>query len=74
MVEEEDTDEEEEGSDEDSGRERDARPADEDKHGGEARDLGESSGGRGLVVGIDKALLRAAPCGVEGLEAGGGLV
>lgn len=75
LADEEDTEEEEEGSDEDRGRERDVRPQPDDrgKHGGEARDLGASSGGRGLAAGVDKALPRPAPCGVgrlDGLDAG----
>lgn len=75
LADEEDTEEEEEGSDEDRGREREVRPqpAEEDEHGGEARDLGASSGGGGLAVGVDKAMLRPAPWGVDrldGLDAG----
>lgn len=75
LADEEETDEEEEGSDEDMGREREVRPqpADEDELGGEARDLGASSGGECLAVGVDKALLSPAPCGVDrldGLDAG----
>lgn len=70
LAEEEDT--EEEGSDEDSGKEREVRPqpADEDEQGGEARDLGASSGGGGLAVGVDKVMLRPAPWGVDRLDAG----
>lgn len=75
LADEEETDEEEEGSDEDMGRDREARPqpADEDELGGEARDLGASSGGECLAVGVDRALLSPAPCGVDrldGLDAG----
>lgn len=68
LADEEDTEEEEEGSDE--GREREVRPhpADEDEQGGEARDLGASSGGRGLAVGVDKALLRPVPWEVDRLD------
>lgn len=67
-MDEEDTEEEEEGSDE----EREVTPqlAEEDKQGGEARDLDVSSGGVGLAVGVDKAMLRPAPWGVHGLDAG----
>lgn len=56
LAEEEDT--EEEGSDE--GRDREVRPqtAEEVKQAGEFRDLGESSGGGGLVVGVDKVMPR----------------
>lgn len=67
LAEDEDT-EEEEGSEEDRGREREVRPADEEEHGGEDRDLGASSGAGGLAVGVDKA-----PWGadiVDGLDAG----
>lgn len=78
VADEEETEEEEEGSEEDNGREREARPAEEDEQGGEDRDLGASSGGRGLVVGGAKAWLSPAPWVVdrlEGLEAvGAGLV
>lgn len=75
LADEEDTEEEEEGSDEDRGRERDVRPqpAEEDEQGGEARDLGASSGGGGLAVGVDRVMLRPAPWGVDkldGLDAG----
>lgn len=74
LVDEDDT-EDEEGSDEDRGREREVRlqPADDDEQGGEARDLGASSGGGGLVVGADNVMLRPAPWGVDrldGLDAG----
>lgn len=74
LADEEDT-EEEDGSDEDRGREREVKPqpAEEDEHGGEARDLGASSGRGGLAVGVDKAMLRPAPWGVDrldGLDAG----
>lgn len=75
LADEEDT-EEEEGSDEDDrGRETEVRPqlAEEDVHGGEARDLVVSSGVQGLAEGVDKAMLRPAPWGVErldGLDAG----
>ncbi len=67
--------EEEEGSDEDRGREMELRPqpAEEDEQGGEARDLGASSGGGGLAAGVDKVMLRPAPWGVDrldGLDAG----
>lgn len=74
LADEEDT-EDEEGSDEDRGKEREVKPqpAEEDEHGGEARDLGASSGGGGLPVGVDEAMLRPAPWGVDrldGLDAG----
>lgn len=74
LADEEDT-EEEEGSDEDRGREREVRlhPVEDDEQGGEAWDLGASSGGGGLAVGVDKVMLRLAPWGVDrldGLEAG----
>lgn len=61
---EEETEDDEEGSDEDKGIER----ADEDEQGGEAMDLRSSSGGGGLAVGVDKALLSPVPCGVERLD------
>lgn len=64
VADEEDTEDDEEGSDEDRGRER----AEEDEQGGEPRDLGASSGGGGLVVGVDRALLSPAPCGVDRLD------
>lgn len=70
LADEEDTDEEE-GSDEDRGRDREARPhpaTEEDEQGGEARDLGASSGGGGLAADADKALLRPAPWEVDRLE------
>ena len=72
LADEEDT-EDEEGSDEDRGSERDVRPqpAEEDEHGGEDRDLGASSGGGGLAVGVD--MPRPGPWGVDrldGLDAG----
>lgn len=72
LADEEDTEEEEEGSDEDRGKERDVKPqpAEEDEHGGEARDLGASSGGGGLAAGVDKAMPRPAPWGAGGLDAG----
>lgn len=69
LADEEDT-EEEDGSDEDRGREREVRahPTEEDEQGGEARDLGASSGGGGLAVDVDKALLRPAPWEVDRLD------
>lgn len=72
LADEEDT-EEEEGSDEDRGREMEVspQPAEEDEQGGEPRDLGASSGGGGLAVGVDKALPRPAPWDrLDGLDAG----
>lgn len=70
LADEEDTDEEEEGSDEDSGRERELspHPANEDEHGGEARDLSASSGGGSLVVGVDMVMLCPAPWAVDRLD------
>lgn len=68
LVDEEDTEEEEEGSDEE--REVRPQPAEEDKQGGEASDLDVSSGGGGLAVGVDKAMLSPAPWGGVGLDAG----
>lgn len=74
LAEDEDTDDEE-GSDEDRGKAREVRahPADEDEQGGEARDLGVSSGVGGLAVGVDKVALRPAPWGADrlvGLDGG----
>lgn len=74
LADEEDT-EEDEGSDEDGGSEREARPqlTEEDEQGGEARDLGASSEGSGLTVGVDKAMARPVPWAVDrltGLEGG----
>lgn len=70
LADEEDTEEEEEGSDEDRGRDREVRPqpAEEDKQGGEVRDLGASSGGGGLAVGVDRVMLRPAPWEVDRLD------
>lgn len=70
LADEEDTEEEEEGSDEDMGRESEVRPqdAEEDEQGGEARDLGVSSVGGSLAVGVDKVMLRPAPWGVDWLD------
>lgn len=61
LADEEDT-EEDEGSDEDIGKEREVRPqvAEDDEQGGEAKDLGASSGGGGLVV-----MPRLMPWGVD---------
>lgn len=75
LADEEETEEEEEGSDEDrgSGIEVRPQPAEDDEHGGEDRDLGASSGGGGLAVGVDMVMLRPAPWGVDrldGLEVG----
>lgn len=66
LADEEDT--EEEGSDE--GREREVRPqpAEEDVQEGETRDLGASSGGGGLTVGVDKVMARPVPWGVDRLD------
>lgn len=59
----EDETEEEDGSDEDRGRdsEPDPQPAEEDKHGGEIRDLLALSGGKDLAAGVDKVMLRPEP-------------
>lgn len=59
----EDETEEEEGSDEDRGRDSELspQPAEEDKHGGEIRDLLALSGGKDLAVGVDKVMLRPEP-------------
>lgn len=71
----EEDEEEEEGSDADGGRDREAEaePEEEEEHGGEARDLGPSSGGRGFMLGADMETPRPAPWELDrvgGLEGG----